>query len=85
MISLINNGMYAMTDIAEIDIPRSIEDLVAFASNLQASLAVSKAFKVCCNGSTENMMPAKARKEFTRATLSTPKFDSLIDKNNNQW
>lgn len=79
MLSLVNNGMYVMTDVATIDIPRSIEDLIPFASNLHTSLSVSRAFKSCCNGSSNENLSITTRREFKRDTLSAAQFDRLIN------
>ncbi|KAI8085726.1 hypothetical protein BDF21DRAFT_335928 [Thamnidium elegans] len=77
IMSLLHEGMYVMTDIAEIEVPQSIEDLVSFATNLQASLTVSRIFKACCNNENKDA----ARKGYFRPTLSTPKFDQLLNLN----
>lgn len=63
-----------MLDIAEINIPQSIEDLVPFVSNLEASLTASRVFKHCCSKKNNDTLC----KDYFRPTLSTKKFDQLV-------
>lgn len=75
IMSLLQEGMYSMIDIAEIDIPSCAEDLLRFASNLHISLAVSQIFRDCC---CALKIKNTERKGYFRPTLSTPKFDQLL-------
>jgi hypothetical protein len=74
--TLLYEGMYSMIDIAEINIPSCAEDLLSFASNLHISLAVSQIFRDCCCTLKNNNME---RRGYFRPTLSTPKFDELLN------
>lgn len=74
IMSLLHEGLYAMMDIAEINIPQSIEDLVLFVSNLEVSLTASRIFKHCCSKENKDV----GCKDYFRPTLSTEKFDQLV-------
>ncbi|KAI7891970.1 uncharacterized protein EV154DRAFT_205968 [Mucor mucedo] len=74
IMSLLHEGLYAMLDIAEINIPQSIEDLVPFVNNLEASITASRVFKHCSSKENKDIVC----KDYFRPTLSTRKFDQLV-------